>query len=146
MLQEIFFYIFITVGAINFLHLGFYIVGGDIYDIREFRRRKFALVTKKKRNKLPLVSVIVPAHNEELVIERCLDSIRKSSYRKVEIIVHNDKSTDKTAKILNAYKKKYPKFKLRVINRRKNVGKGAGVNFAIKSYAKGELIMTLDAD
>lgn len=146
MLQEIFFYIFITVGAINFLHLGFYIVGGDIYDIREFRRQKSEARAKKSRRKLPLVSIIIPAHNEELVIERCLESIRRSNYKKVEAIVHNDKSSDKTSKILAAYKKKYPKFKLRVINRRNNVGKGAGVNFAIKRYAKGELIMTLDAD
>lgn len=146
MWQEVFFYIFVIIGSINFLHLGLYIIGGDIYDIREFRRRKLESKAKKIRLKRPLVSVIVPAHNEELVIARCLDSIRRSSYRKVEVIVHNDKSSDGTAIILAAYKKKYKNFKLRAINRRKNVGKGAGVNFAIKRYAKGDLIMTLDAD
>ena len=146
MFNQIIFYIFVAIGAVNFLHLGLYIVGGDIYDIRKYRRTSLDGKAKKTRMRRPLVSVVVPAHNEAMAIERCMESIRKSSYRKIEVIVHNDRSTDATARILQRYKKSYPKFNLRIINRRINVGKGSGVNFAIKRYAKGELIMTLDAD
>jgi cellulose synthase/poly-beta-1,6-N-acetylglucosamine synthase-like glycosyltransferase len=88
----------------------------------------------------------VPAHNEALVIERGLESIRKSSYRKLEVIVHNDRSSDDTRKIVETYKKAHPSFNLRLVNRRKQVGKAGGVNYCIKEHAKGELIMTLDAD
>lgn len=147
---KILFYIFVTIGSINFLHLGMYLVGGDMYDIREFRRtarlRHNAKIGKKPKAYKPLVSIIVPAHNEELSIEHCLDSIRLSSYKNIEIIVHNDISTDKTAKILAGYKKQYKNLKLRVINRRKRAGKGGGVNYALQKFAKGELVMTLDAD
>jgi cellulose synthase/poly-beta-1,6-N-acetylglucosamine synthase-like glycosyltransferase len=135
--------IFIAVGLINTLHLGFYIVGANMYDIWQFRRR--AGLPKRSRG-LPLVSVIVPAHNEELVIERCLESIRKSSYRKIEVIVHNDCSTDATRRIIADYQRTYPKFNLRLVNRRHQAGKAEGVNYCIKRYATGDLVMTLDAD
>jgi cellulose synthase/poly-beta-1,6-N-acetylglucosamine synthase-like glycosyltransferase len=145
-MQAFIFYLVLVIGFINFIHLAFYIVGGDIYDIRALKHKKVTAATKKKQLKSPLVSIIIPAHNEEMAIKRCLDSIYISSYRKIEVIVHNDHSTDKTAAIIRTFIKKHPKFKLRLINRRKNVGKGAGVNYAIRTHAKGALIMTLDAD
>ena len=45
----------------------------------------------------PSVSVIIPARNEAMNIEACLDSITKSSYPNFEIIVVNDRSEDETA-------------------------------------------------
>jgi poly-beta-1,6-N-acetyl-D-glucosamine synthase len=138
----VFYFVFIAVSLINTLHLGLYVGGANLYDIDRMKRGQ----GKKSRAKLPLVSIIVPAHNEALVIERCLESIRKSTYRKLEVIVHNDRSSDDTRKIIEAYKKKYLKFDLRLVNRRKQVGKAGGVNFCIQKYAKGDLIMTLDAD
>ncbi len=139
-------YFIVLLGTINFLHLGLYIAGANIYDVQQFRRRKKLLASKKKRGKRPLVSVIIPAFNEELSIARCLDSIRRNTYRKVEVIVHNDNSKDDTAKIIRAYQKKHPKFNLRLVSRRKQLGKAGGVNYCAKRYAKGDLVMTLDAD
>ena len=144
-MNHVLFSLFLTVGLINTIHLGLYIGGANIYDIRQFRRAA-AKPLKRKRGRRPLVSVIIPAHNEELVIKRCLDSIRTSSVRKLEVIVHNDRSTDATRPLVTAYQKQYPSFALRLVNRRKQVGKAGGVNYCIKQYAKGELIMTLDAD
>jgi biofilm PGA synthesis N-glycosyltransferase PgaC len=48
---------------------------------------------------LPTVSVIVPAHNEAAVIDRCLNSVKAQDYPhdKLEIIVVDDGSTDGTA-------------------------------------------------
>jgi poly-beta-1,6-N-acetyl-D-glucosamine synthase len=143
-MTELLFYLFITIGLINMMHIGLYITGANLYDMRQLRRQ--ALPRKRQRSPRPFVSVIVPAHNEELVIERCLDSIRKNTYRKIEVIVHNDRSADRTAKIVTAYKKQYPHFDVRLVNRRHQVGKAGGVNYCIKRYAKGDLIMTLDAD
>ncbi|HYH75115.1 MAG TPA: glycosyltransferase [Candidatus Saccharimonadales bacterium] len=142
-MNDILFGLFIAVGLINTAHLGAYVAGANIYDIWQFRR---SLRKVKGFRKQPFVSIIVPAHNEELVIERCLESIRANRYRNKEVIVHSDKSSDATVKIIRAYQKKYPKFALRVIDRKKQVGKAGGVNFAIQRYAKGSLIMTLDAD
>jgi len=64
------------------------------------RRRKHALDTRPLRDdELPSVSIIVPAHNEAAVIDRCLNSIKAQDYPhdKLEIIVVDDGSTDGTA-------------------------------------------------
>jgi chlorobactene glucosyltransferase len=49
----------------------------------------------------PLVSVIVPARNEERVIERCVRSLLNQQYPSYEILALNDRSTDKTGEILS---------------------------------------------
>lgn len=45
---------------------------------------------------LPLISVIVPAHNEEAVIERCLTSVLNQDYPRFELIFVDDRSEDRT--------------------------------------------------
>lgn len=143
-MNELFYLLYmllLTVSMINTVHLGLYIAGANLYDISQLRRPRLP-----KRGRRALVSVVVPAHNEELVIERCLDSIRRSNYKKVEVFVHNDLSTDRTRQVVRAYQSKYPKFSLRLVNRRHQAGKAGGVNYCIKRYAKGEFVMTLDAD
>jgi len=49
----------------------------------------------------PMVSIMIPARNEEQNIERCLDSLRNQIYKNYEILVLNDNSTDNTLEILN---------------------------------------------
>ena len=51
-----------------------------------------------------LVSIIIPAYQEEKRIERCLQSITASSYRNIELIVVNDGSTDNTEKVVRDFK------------------------------------------
>ncbi len=140
-MDHLFYALLILVSTISTIHLGLYIAGANLYDIRQLGRPKLP-----KYGKRTLISIVVPAHNEELVIERCLESIRRSTYKKMEVIVHNDRSTDKTRQIIQAYQAKYPKFNVRLVNRRHQAGKAGGVNYCIKRYAKGELVMTLDAD
>lgn len=143
MIRNILLWAFLVLGIINFIQIALYVIGANIYDIKQFKNSS---KKHRRKGKSPLVSVIIPAYNESLSIERCLDSIRRSTYRKFEIIVHNDHSTDETAKIVRNYQKKYPKLNLRLINRQHNSGKAEGVNYSIKRWSKGDLIMTLDAD
>jgi poly-beta-1,6-N-acetyl-D-glucosamine synthase len=144
LLHQILLYIFLITGMINTLHLGMYIAGANLYDIWQYRRK--ARSPKRTARRLPDVTVVIPAHNEELVIERCLESVRRTHYPHLQVIVHSDCSDDATVKLVRAYKKQHSKLDLRVIDRRKRVGKAGGVNYSITKYAKGELIMTLDAD
>jgi chlorobactene glucosyltransferase len=57
---------------------------------------------------LPFVSVIVPARNEEEVIERCLISILKQNYLSFEVIAIDDSSCDSTFEIMKKVKEKMP--------------------------------------
>ncbi len=53
--------------------------------------------------KLPPVTIIVPARNEERSIERCVQSLLAQDYPDFELIVVNDGSTDRTSEILARY-------------------------------------------
>ena len=54
-------------------------------------------------NEAPLVSILVPARNEEgRVLERCIRSILAQDYGKFEVIAVNDRSTDRTGELLRA--------------------------------------------
>ncbi len=102
--------------------------------------RKSILSAGRNRSFFPSLSVIIPAHNEEKEISKTLRALLKSKYpkKKMEIIVVNDGSTDKTASLVN-------KFPVRLINNVKKLGKVASLNKAI-AKAKGEIVVTMDAD
>jgi glycosyltransferase involved in cell wall biosynthesis len=53
--------------------------------------------------KQPLVSVIVPTRNNAGTIAACLNSIRKQSYRQIELIVVDNGSNDDTLNIAKKY-------------------------------------------
>lgn len=147
MLLEVLFYVFIIVSLIDIIHLGFYLVGANFYDIWQYRRIA-AMPARSHHEIRPFVSILIPAHNESVGIIRCLDSVRKSTYRKLEIIVIDDASTDDTRKLVREYIDKWPKREIRLMYKQKNGGKAEALNHALRSRngAKGELIMTLDAD
>lgn len=92
------------------------------------------------------VSLVIPAYNEEKRIFSTL--IKTISYletfiRDYEIIVVDDGSYDKTAKVVNVIASKNPYIKL--IKLIKNSGKGFAVRIGVLS-ATGELILFMDAD
>jgi len=95
--------------------------------------------TKKKYS----VSFLVPAWNEQDTIENSIKDIENIDYEINEIIVINDKSSDKTPEILKRLAKNYPN--LRIINNEKNLGKAESLNRGLK-FAKSELIAVVDAD
>jgi glycosyltransferase involved in cell wall biosynthesis len=85
-----------------------------------------------------MITCIIPAYNEEKRIKDIIIAV-KNSQLVDEIIVVSDGSKDKTyeiAKLCNAD---------RVINLKKNLGKGGAVIEGLK-YAKGEVILLVDAD
>ena len=90
------------------------------------------------KRKIIKISAIVPALNEEKTIGGVL-SILSCLPEIDEIIVVNDGSDDRTAKIVSSY----PNVVL--INLKKNCGKGAAVKVGL-NYSHGDIILLLDAD
>ncbi|UYT95090.1 glycosyltransferase family 2 protein [Enterococcus hirae] len=92
----------------------------------------------------PFITIMVPAHNEEVVIEDTIDYLMtKINYGNYEVLVTDDGSTDETPAILACLQKKYPK--LRVIRIDKNKGKAHAFDIGM-AFAKGRLILSNDAD
>ena len=89
------------------------------------------------------ISVIIPAHNEEKVIARAIESILNQTFRDFKFIIVNDGSTDKTEEILDEYAKK--DLRIRIIKNKNNIGLTKSLNKAIKE-TKSEYIARMDAD
>ena len=57
-----------------------------------------------KEKKYIMISIVVCSKNSELTIKETLNSIKKQSYKNLEIILVDGKSEDKTIKIFLSYK------------------------------------------
>jgi cellulose synthase/poly-beta-1,6-N-acetylglucosamine synthase-like glycosyltransferase/peptidoglycan/xylan/chitin deacetylase (PgdA/CDA1 family) len=90
----------------------------------------------------PFVSVIVPAYNEEFVIEATIRSLLNSDYDNFEIIVIDDGSQDRTSEVVRTQFGDEPLVRLFT---EANAGKAAALNFGLR-HAKGDVIVALDAD
>lgn len=92
----------------------------------------------------PLVTIMIPAHNEEIMIEETITYLMNEiHYHNYEVLVCDDGSTDATAEILARLALQYPK--LRILHIEKNKGKAHAFNIGL-SFAKGEFILSNDAD
>lgn len=89
-----------------------------------------------------LVSVIIPAFNAAEYLDECIDSVIKQTYKRLEIIIVNDGSTDNTLEIMG----KYESFDSRIVAiTQDNKGLGPARNTGLE-HATGVAIMFLDAD
>jgi len=94
----------------------------------------------------PKVTILIPAHNEEYVIGNLLERVTELTYPKerLEVVVVDDGSTDKTGHIADTYAREHGYIK---VVHRQNGGRGkpAVLNDGIK-FSNGEVILTFDAD
>ncbi len=134
----IFFYILYGLTALYSLFLLFLIVG-------TFRVNRSISSVKKNHN----ISVIVAARNEDKHLSALLNDLLKQEYPqdKFEIIITNDRSTDKTDYILNNFSRKYPQIKYISIQDELTelIGKKRALTEGIK-HAQGEVLLFTDAD
>ena len=90
----------------------------------------------------PLVSIIVPAFNEEVTGIKTVENLLKSNYKNFEIIFVDDGSTDKTYELIKDQFTGNDKVRLFT---KPNSGKAASLNYGI-SQANGEIMVCIDAD
>jgi glycosyltransferase involved in cell wall biosynthesis len=87
----------------------------------------------------PLVSVVIPAHNNERHLSEALDSVLAQTHSALDVIVVDDESTDGTRRLAQAYG---PPVRVVAQERR---GIGATRNHGVH-LARGQLLAFLDAD
>jgi cellulose synthase/poly-beta-1,6-N-acetylglucosamine synthase-like glycosyltransferase len=87
---------------------------------------------------LPMVSILIPAYNEQEIILDAIAAALNQNYREFEVIVIDDGSRDLTAHLAATTG-------ARLIRHERNQGKAAALNTGIAA-ARGEFIVTSDAD
>ena len=98
------------------------------------------------KGRLPYVSILVPVKDEEKVIERLLKALLRLDYPKsrMEIIIVEDGSKDKTPEICMRFVEDYPGI-VRYFHRSTSNGKPSALNYGLK-HARGEIVAVFDAD
>ena len=91
---------------------------------------------------MPKISVIVPIYNVESYLDNCISSIINQTYRKLEIILVDDGSTDKSGNLCDKYANKDNRI---IVIHKKNGGVSEARNTGLKK-ATGDYISFVDGD
>lgn len=131
----------------------FFLLIAPFYPVRE-KRRYVRHMNARLRDEVPaytpVISVIVPAWNEEVGIIKTMDSIVTNGYSNVELIVINDGSTDDSDRMIREYIDTFGRQRSDMILRicyeyKENGGKGEALNRGV-ALSQGDIILTIDAD
>jgi glycosyltransferase involved in cell wall biosynthesis len=111
------------------------------------KMRNLSAVKPLPEKKRPRVSIIVPACNEADTIEPALRSLLNLEYEPLEIIVINDRSTDRTAEVLTGIQQKHPRLIIREVTELPDgwLGKNHALHQGAQ-MAVGEFLLFTDAD
>ena len=94
----------------------------------------------------PKVAVLIPAYNEEKVIERTVRAALNSNYPNLRVIVIDDGSKDRTLEVArNAFRAEAASGKVLILGK-KNSGKAEALNYGIEHIGDAELFVGIDAD
>ena len=124
--------------------IGIYAMLTTLLNLRHFRK----LGNVKDHTEGPLISIIIPARDEEASIGRLLDSLSKQTYRNIEILVMNDQSSDRTREIVLEHGKDDPRIRCYDSDTEKKLHSNGKINALLQliPHAKGEYILATDAD
>ena len=106
---------------------------------------------KKFLKKPPLVSIIIPARNEETRIKKCIETIKSQTYPNFEVFIVDDFSIDKTVEVVKKIIDKDKRFKIieLKLNKKEKPSGWMGKTYALQEgskHAKGEWLFFIDAD
>lgn len=105
--------------------------------------------TDKAKDQKKLVSILIPARNEENNIEKCLLSCIHQTYKNIEILVLDDNSDDSTPQIVRKVIEEYPDKKVYLYQSKTFPVGWLGKNWAcynLSKHAKGYFFLFIDAD
>jgi len=130
--------LFVTAIALGMTRLLFLGVLASIHKFREDKRRPADLDPATG----PLVSVLIPCFNEEKVIAASISRILESNWTRLEVVVLDDGSTDRTSEEVETHFGGDPRVRLM---RFANGGKALALNKGL-DQVHGEIVVALDAD
>lgn len=135
--------ILLICGVLFFVFIGF----PSAYYLYMKRRAAKPWNLRIDENYEPHVSILVPMYNEEKSIRFKLENLYKLKYpaNKLEIILVNDASTDKTLDELDEFMSSHEGPNIKVLNRLKRGGKSSSLNFALKR-TNSDVVVVSDAD
>jgi biofilm PGA synthesis N-glycosyltransferase PgaC len=115
------------------------------FDLQHSKTKFRPLIRNYHSN--PLVTVVVPAWNEEVGLNKTLESIVSSTYKKIQIIVVDDGSKDNTLSKALEFQKKYKSNDDShiIVITQQNKGKAEAINTALEKV-EGKYVFTVDAD
>jgi cellulose synthase/poly-beta-1,6-N-acetylglucosamine synthase-like glycosyltransferase/spore germination protein YaaH/peptidoglycan/xylan/chitin deacetylase (PgdA/CDA1 family) len=94
----------------------------------------------------PKVAVLIPAYNEEKVIERTVRAALNSNYPNLRVIVIDDGSRDRTLEVARAaFTREEAEGRVLILTK-PNAGKAEALNFGIEHILDAELFVGIDAD
>src|SRR5215217_8607941 len=103
----------------------------------------------ERTQRFPVVSVILPARNEQDNIQNCLNSLLRQDYQNYQIVAVNDCSTDATGEILHKLAASNPERKITIIDLEHKPSGWVGKNWAcFQGYERssGQVLLFTDAD
>jgi len=124
-----------------------WIAGVIIYLVSNFIHLVRVTPVSPSGESAPLISVCVPARNEERDIQNCLDSLLQQDYSNFEVIAVNDHSTDKTGEILHSLAEENARLTVIDIDELPEgwLGKPHALHIASQA-AQGDYLLFTDAD
>jgi len=107
-----------------------------------------AAINHYENSEKPLVSICCLAYNHEPYIRQCIEGflMQKTTFP-IEILIHDDASTDKTAEIIHEYEVQYPDIIKPIYQKKNQYSKGIGVTRTYQlPRAKGKYIAMCEGD
>lgn len=142
--------LFLTLGGIVIALRWLFIFAISVGILRAIALSALALIQARRENRevFPaidpqrLVTVLIPAFNEERVIERAISGVLASTNVRVKVIVVDDGSSDRTSAIVAQSFADEPRVRLLTLE---NGGKARALNQAL-DLVESEIVIALDAD
>ena len=133
--------------SLAILAAGFWIPAGIWLMLNRHALTVLASVPVDDGHPFPAVSIVIPARNEERNLEQALQSVLALDYPDLEIIVVNDRSTDRTGTILEKMAEQDPRLNVVTIDSLPAgwIGKPHALHVGAQ-HAQGEFILFTDAD
>jgi glycosyltransferase involved in cell wall biosynthesis len=124
-----------------------HIAGVFMYDMRSAKlKQAYAKHPHAQKYRArPLITVVVSAYNDVDSIMYTLNSILKSNYKKLEILVVDLGSEDMSKALVKGYIEQHPKQSIRLITQKEQEGGKHTLRRAVKHYGSGDIVLSIPA-